>query len=357
MAKISQVSTRERRDRDRCARQRRILQAAENVFLEKRYARSTMLDIAAEAGVSVGTLYNHFPSKMLLYREVARRVGEDLVRATRRILKTDDPPHKSLEALATLRLKNAQRHDLFLSLFIEGRQVVLDADLAGVAGKLRPLYLPYVQMLQDFLRTHMQAGHFRAAPTRSLAVGMEGMLSAMCAEAIGTQTSGQDTEHAAEVAASLMAVLRGGSAGEPQPTDSQDRVCLSRFDYNRLRELVVVARSFGVKGKLTHLDRLEHRLAEASVVPPQEVPRHLVTMNSRVLLEHRPNGNRLVRRLVFPADGSKSSENVSVLHPLGAALLGAVVGGTIAPEDGQKRRAYRIVTLLYQPETAGDYHL
>jgi len=56
-------------------------------------------------------------------------------------------------------------------------------------------------------------------------------------------------------------------------------------------------------------------------------------------------------------DAGKSAENVSILEPMGTAMLGCRVGSLMQFEETGRRRRLRIQAIQYQPESAGDYHL
>ncbi|MET0340741.1 MAG: nucleoside diphosphate kinase regulator [Polyangiales bacterium] len=103
---------------------------------------------------------------------------------------------------------------------------------------------------------------------------------------------------------------------------------------------------------------LESELARAHVVPPRAVPRDVVTMNSRVVFEDAESGKRTEARLVYPHDSKLDAGAVSVLAPVGSALLGMRTGQWIdwrMPSGRLKR--YRVLDVPYQPEAAGDFHL
>ena len=79
-------------------------------------------------------------------------------------------------------------------------------------------------------------------------------------------------------------------------------------------------------------------------------------MNSRVLLEDARDARRFEITLCYPQDADPSLGKVSVLSPAGAALLGLQAGAVArwhAPDGGE--RGARVVSILYQPEAAGDY--
>ena len=104
-----------------------------------------------------------------------------------------------------------------------------------------------------------------------------------------------------------------------------------------------------------NLDALQCELERAVVVPPQQVPANVVTMNSRVCLLDPDSGDRMAVSLVFPdargADGTK----VPVLAPLGLALLGCREGDMMEWSTQQGLRRLRVDRVLYQPEAAGNF--
>ncbi len=122
------------------------------------------------------------------------------------------------------------------------------------------------------------------------------------------------------------------------------------FDSKRLRAVLGGARASG-SVRDTHLHRLQQLLDTADTVPPREVPANVVTMNSKVRLRDKHDSEMTVA-LVFPEDaardGDQEPRRVSVLTPMGLAILGRRVGHLIA-------RRIRIDGLVYQPEGAGDF--
>ncbi len=106
------------------------------------------------------------------------------------------------------------------------------------------------------------------------------------------------------------------------------------------------------------VDKLFVELDRADVVEPTAVPPTLVTMNSRVRFTVVATGATIVRTLVYPKDQTASEENISILSPLGSALLGLSVGQEIEWKiDEQRTVRVRIDAIEYQPESAGDFHL
>lgn len=103
-------------------------------------------------------------------------------------------------------------------------------------------------------------------------------------------------------------------------------------------------------------DLLDMVTAEAEIVPGRRVGADVVTVNSKVSFRDEPTGAVHTVTLVFPQDFSIPERRISVLSPVGRALLGQRVGrvASFALPDGA-RRDIRILELHYQPEAAGEF--
>jgi regulator of nucleoside diphosphate kinase len=111
-------------------------------------------------------------------------------------------------------------------------------------------------------------------------------------------------------------------------------------------------------GREENLAALWQRVSGARVVGQREIPRNVVTMNSRVALTDLDSGARLDATLLYPHDAKLSPRGVSVIASLGTAIFGKRVGQIIRwPRGGAKDRRLRIQQVVYQPEAAGDFHL
>ena len=132
---------------------------------------------------------------------------------------------------------------------------------------------------------------------------------------------------------------------------------LTAQDYNRLRMLLadLTRQSRGVQAGL---ETLEEILDLARVVNPDEVPGNVVTMNSRVLFEDTRTHEEGTVTIVYPAAADPASGRISVLSPVGAALLGESEGHEVElPLPRGQTRRIRIVDVLYQPEAQGEFAL
>ena len=135
---------------------------------------------------------------------------------------------------------------------------------------------------------------------------------------------------------------------------SERRIVVTESDLERLSRLLRAQPPRNAPA----CDALEDELARADVVAPDEVAADVVTMNSRARFVDEDLGEELEMTLVYPRDADVARGRVSVLAPVGAALLGLAVGQSIAwplPHGGTRR--LRVSAVVYQPEAAGDLHL
>ena len=128
-------------------------------------------------------------------------------------------------------------------------------------------------------------------------------------------------------------------------------IILSRLDLERIEaclDLLPAAEAQQHAALRAELDR-------ADVREPQEMPPDVVTMHSRVCFEDA-QGDRQVVELVYPS-AAGAPGTVSILAPVGSALLGLRIGQSIDwPMPGGHRRRLQVVAIEWQPEAAGAWH-
>ena len=105
------------------------------------------------------------------------------------------------------------------------------------------------------------------------------------------------------------------------------------------------------------LKELARELSLAETVEPKDVPADVVTMNSRVVLKDVESGENSEYTLVFPEQADVAQGRLSVVSPIGTAILGYAKGDTITWQTPGGPRQIQIAAIPYQPEAAGDYHL
>ncbi|MEZ2586760.1 nucleoside diphosphate kinase regulator [Kluyvera intermedia] len=102
---------------------------------------------------------------------------------------------------------------------------------------------------------------------------------------------------------------------------------------------------------------LNDELDRAQMCAPEDMPHDVVSMNSQVKFRDLTTGEERVRTLVFPANMTDSATQLSVMAPVGAALLGLRTGSTIHWElPGGTSTHLEVLELLYQPEAAGEFN-
>lgn len=102
---------------------------------------------------------------------------------------------------------------------------------------------------------------------------------------------------------------------------------------------------------------LDRELLRATVVEQRNIPPDVVTMNSEIVFEDWSSGARQTLRLVYPDDADSTRGWISILEPLGTALLGLRSGQWFVWDHWSGAKCIFVVELRYQPESAGDLHL
>jgi regulator of nucleoside diphosphate kinase len=135
--------------------------------------------------------------------------------------------------------------------------------------------------------------------------------------------------------------------------DKKPRVILSSRDVERLESLLETLRN----DPSPHLLALEEELARAEIVEPEEIPPSVVTMNSTVRFVMESSAEEFCMTLVYPKDTHGESDRISVLAPVGSALLGLSIGDQIEwPRPGGGVIQVKITDIVFQPERAGELH-
>lgn len=135
-------------------------------------------------------------------------------------------------------------------------------------------------------------------------------------------------------------------------TPANPPLVLSRLDTERLEALLDQPAQAGPQ-----FDGLRDELARAEVCEPKDVPADAITMNSTARFVDESTGAERELTLVYPRDADGSPDKVSILAPVGSALLGLRAGQSIewALPGGRSTRL-RVLEIRYQPEAAGEFH-
>jgi len=127
-------------------------------------------------------------------------------------------------------------------------------------------------------------------------------------------------------------------------------------DYHRLSALIETTRERnGVD--IEYLKKLEAELDRAEIVDSKDIPDDVITMRSRVRLQDLGTGEANTYSLVFPTEADFNEGKISILAPIGTAILGYKSGDTIEWSVPSGLRRIKVDEVLYQPEATGDYEL
>ncbi|TBR39610.1 MULTISPECIES: nucleoside diphosphate kinase regulator [Dyella] len=133
---------------------------------------------------------------------------------------------------------------------------------------------------------------------------------------------------------------------------SKPSITVSRLDLERIEALLERM----TPAQAETYAPLVAELVRAEVVEPAQMPPNVVTMNSRVTFLDESDGEQLSLTLVYPTNAGATG-TVSILAPVGSALLGLAVGQQIAwPTPDGRSRTLKVLGIEYQPEAAGDLH-
>jgi regulator of nucleoside diphosphate kinase len=129
-------------------------------------------------------------------------------------------------------------------------------------------------------------------------------------------------------------------------------IVMTRLDVQRLDRVL-----YALEAPLTVLESLESEIVRAKVVDSARVAADIVTMNSVVRFRDEVSQREFILKLVYP-DAAGHAGTISVLAPVGTALLGMKVGRSIDWKTASdKPIRLTVLEILYQPESNGDFHL
>lgn len=178
----------------------------------------------------------------------------------------------------------------------------------------------------------------------SRALGRQRRLDRFGVSPLGTSLQGTERAHEPER-------IVGGIA----TSDNEAHIIVTAMDHDRLLRLIQTWSD--TRGRHA-AELLADELERAEVVPAERITGSIVTMNSRVLFLDEETGEKREVSLVYPTDSDPDRGRISVLAPMGSALLGLSAGQTFDwPLPGGRQKRYRLAEVVYQPEEAGHRHL
>ena len=127
---------------------------------------------------------------------------------------------------------------------------------------------------------------------------------------------------------------------------------ITEYDMQRLRKIIGDVRKWDRRDR-EYLDYLEKELDDAVLVPSDQMPVDFVTLNTRMRVRDLDSNDEESIQLVFPSDANFREGKISILTPVGTALIGYRAGDTVEWRIPSGTRRLRIEEIIYQPEAEG----
>ena len=133
---------------------------------------------------------------------------------------------------------------------------------------------------------------------------------------------------------------------------SPSDIYVTKLDHERLTHLVRREHASYTNRLIANL---EQELSRAHLVDSYDILPDVITMNSRLKLRSMNNGEELHFTLVYPPDADEGQQRVSILNPVGMAVLGCRLGDKVRLPQVKGVSTYWVEAILPQPEAAGDW--
>lgn len=134
------------------------------------------------------------------------------------------------------------------------------------------------------------------------------------------------------------------------------QIFVTKGDEKKLQKLIDEAIEFN-QGNSLYLKDLKQELNRAKLISSEKVPPDVITMNSKVKLRDLDSKEEMIYTLVYPADAELLEDKISILAPVGTAILGYRVGDVVDWKVPGGSVRLGVEAILYQPEAAGDLDL
>ncbi|HWV15352.1 MAG TPA: nucleoside diphosphate kinase regulator [Cellvibrio sp.] len=121
--------------------------------------------------------------------------------------------------------------------------------------------------------------------------------------------------------------------------EKQHALFISESDYKKILPLAE-------QQVLTAAELLENELGRAEILPDENFPSDVVAMDSEVTFVDRDSCEKTTVTLVFPQHANVDKMKISILSPVGSALIGLGIGHCIDwPLGGGKVRRLEVVAV------------
>ena len=131
---------------------------------------------------------------------------------------------------------------------------------------------------------------------------------------------------------------------------------ITNLDYQRLNNLIQSVKTT-MKDDLHNIEALENEIERAKRIEPRKIGHNVVTMNSEVEVIDLASNRVMKFKLVYPQEADFKNNRLSVLSPLGSALIGYREGDEVEFRVPAGLKKVKIGKILYQPEATGEFAL
>jgi len=123
------------------------------------------------------------------------------------------------------------------------------------------------------------------------------------------------------------------------------KIIIGEEDFQRLKNMIAEMSAIRNSDALGYLARLEEEIDSATIMSKDEMPAGIVTMDSTVSFVEEDTGESFFYTLTWPQSADIEQNKISILAPVGMALLGYAAGDTVEWDVPSGRKRYRIETI------------
>lgn len=134
------------------------------------------------------------------------------------------------------------------------------------------------------------------------------------------------------------------------------QIKITKLDYKRLSNLIHDVKD-SMRSDIENILTLRHEIERAKKVEPREISSKYITMNSEFEIISLDLQKVMKFKLVYPQEANFSKGKLSVLSPLGCALIGCEENDEVEYKVPTGIKKVKIEKILYQPEEVGEFYL
>ncbi len=136
----------------------------------------------------------------------------------------------------------------------------------------------------------------------------------------------------------------------------EEKIVVTELDAIRLKNLIICY-SNDKKTDTKNLKYLRKEIERAEIIKSKQIASDIVTMNSIVEIYNHHSKKDITIKVVYPMEADYRKGNISILSPLGSALLGYKEGDRVCFDAPGGNVEVHINSITYQPEANGHYQV